>query len=642
MKLRHLVAAVAFLPVLASAQNTFTRPAYATVQDEGANLQQWSILDCVGAGITCSNDAVNRRTLVTVSTAGSVTSVATGLGLQGGPITTTGTVDLRLNASGGLVKNLGAGSNELGIGAGAITASMLGAGTYGIDISGNAATVTNGVYTTGAYADPAWITSLAASKLTGTVATANGGTAQNSSAWTGVPRVSSGTWSNLTLNDGQIIMGATGGAPAAGSLTCGGGVSCSGGANSITIGTTAGGDLSGSLLSAQVIKLYGRAVQNTNPADLNGLVWNNGASEWRPTAIVNSLLAGTGISLTGSTGNVTVANIGTLQNAYSNSSANNAKIVVDSTRNGVVVQDADGGGIGGVLFSVKTSAAAATPFSVSSTGSVVLSSSGGTITLDGSLSPSAVTTATLAGTKETLMSIGVMPSTTLSAAGGFLALVGGTGADGSGVTPGANGGTTTIAGGPGGAGTGAAAAGAGGGITVAAGSAGTSGGGGNANGGAASLSGGAGSLNGNGGAVTINGGSKAGTGTDGAVNIATIRGAPSIGNTSNISTISGGIANTHSTSAKNANYTIVVGDHYVPVTTTAGVVTVTLPAPGSTTAKRGWSVVVLDEGGSAAASNITISPSGAEKINGVAASISIASNYGWKECVTNQTDWFCR
>jgi hypothetical protein len=38
----------------------------------------------------------------------------------------------------------------------------------GVNIDGNAATVTNGVYTTGTYADPSWITSLAYSKLTGT------------------------------------------------------------------------------------------------------------------------------------------------------------------------------------------------------------------------------------------------------------------------------------------------------------------------------------------------------------------------------------------------------------------------------------------------------------------------------------------
>lgn len=55
------------------------------------------------------------------------------------------------------------------------------------DISGNAATVTNGVYTTGSYSNPTWITGLAGSKIsgnisgnaanvTGTVVVANGGT----------------------------------------------------------------------------------------------------------------------------------------------------------------------------------------------------------------------------------------------------------------------------------------------------------------------------------------------------------------------------------------------------------------------------------------------------------------------------------
>jgi hypothetical protein len=40
-------------------------------------------------------------------------------------------------------------------------------GTWGISVTGNAGTVTNGVYTTGSYANPAWITSLAWSKITG-------------------------------------------------------------------------------------------------------------------------------------------------------------------------------------------------------------------------------------------------------------------------------------------------------------------------------------------------------------------------------------------------------------------------------------------------------------------------------------------
>jgi hypothetical protein len=43
-------------------------------------------------------------------------------------------------------------------------------------ISGNAGTVTNGVYTSGSYADPSWITSLAGSKVSGNIA-GNAGTA---------------------------------------------------------------------------------------------------------------------------------------------------------------------------------------------------------------------------------------------------------------------------------------------------------------------------------------------------------------------------------------------------------------------------------------------------------------------------------
>lgn len=61
---------------------------------------------------------------------GTVTNVATGNGLTGGAITTTGTIDLLLNASGGLSKVLGAGTNELGIAALGVTNAML-AGSIG-------------------------------------------------------------------------------------------------------------------------------------------------------------------------------------------------------------------------------------------------------------------------------------------------------------------------------------------------------------------------------------------------------------------------------------------------------------------------------------------------------------------------------
>lgn len=46
-------------------------------------------------------------------------------------------------------------------------------GNWGINITGNAATVTNGVYTTSSYTNPSWITSLDYSKLIGTIPTWN-------------------------------------------------------------------------------------------------------------------------------------------------------------------------------------------------------------------------------------------------------------------------------------------------------------------------------------------------------------------------------------------------------------------------------------------------------------------------------------
>ncbi len=55
---------------------------------------------------------------------GTVTSVATGAGLIGGPITGIGTVHLNLNTSGGLSKTLGGSSNELGIAAGGISGGI--------------------------------------------------------------------------------------------------------------------------------------------------------------------------------------------------------------------------------------------------------------------------------------------------------------------------------------------------------------------------------------------------------------------------------------------------------------------------------------------------------------------------------------
>ena len=72
---------------------------------------------------------------------GGVASVGTGLGLSGGPITQSGTIDLALFATGGLTKTLGANGNQLGIAAGGVLPAMLQSNmTYPISVSGSAST----------------------------------------------------------------------------------------------------------------------------------------------------------------------------------------------------------------------------------------------------------------------------------------------------------------------------------------------------------------------------------------------------------------------------------------------------------------------------------------------------------------------
>ena len=80
--------------------------------------------------------------------------------------------------------------------------------TYAISITGNAGTVTNGVVTTGAYADPAWITSLAGSKITGNIS-GNAATATtlatartiNGVSFNGSANISVNLNNNLTFNN---------------------------------------------------------------------------------------------------------------------------------------------------------------------------------------------------------------------------------------------------------------------------------------------------------------------------------------------------------------------------------------------------------------------------------------------------------
>lgn len=70
------------------------------------------------------------------------------------------------------------------------------------NLTGNADTVTNGVYTTGSYSNPAWITSINYSKLTGTIPTWNQNTTGN--AATATAAAGSGFFTQATGSEGSI------------------------------------------------------------------------------------------------------------------------------------------------------------------------------------------------------------------------------------------------------------------------------------------------------------------------------------------------------------------------------------------------------------------------------------------------------
>jgi hypothetical protein len=117
-------------------------------------------------------------------------------------------------------------------------------GTWGINVTGTAASVPNGVVTTSSYSDPTWISSLAGSKITGnitgnaanvtgTVAVANGGTGATSAA-TALTNLGAYPASNpngYTTNTGTVT--SVSGTGSANGLSLSGTVSTSG---NITLG----------------------------------------------------------------------------------------------------------------------------------------------------------------------------------------------------------------------------------------------------------------------------------------------------------------------------------------------------------------------------------------------------------------------
>ena len=223
---------------------------------------------------------------------GTVTSVnvsggTTGLTTSGGPVTTSGTITLAgtLNvANGGTGATTAAGARtNLSVPS---TTGSGASGTWAIDITGNAATVTNGVYTTGSYADPTWITSIAGSKVTGNISGQAGSVANALTAGTGI------SYSIGTTYDGSVAVTINNSAPdQTVSLTGGTGISTSGTYPSFTITNT---------LPDQVVSLTGGTGISTSGTYPSFTVTNTA-----PDQVVSLTGAGT-TSVTGTYPNFTI------------------------------------------------------------------------------------------------------------------------------------------------------------------------------------------------------------------------------------------------------------------------------------------------------------------------------------------------
>ena len=172
----------------------------------GTTITATSSFSGSGSGLTGTASGLsiggNAATATSATTAGSVTNSITfnSSGTGGAsPVTYNGSTAPTISYN-----TIGAPSTT-GTGA---------SGTWGISISGNAATVTNGVYTTGSYSNPTWITSILGSIVSGAVASATSAT-NLSGGTTGALAYQSGVGATtfLTLGTTNYVLTAGASAP---------------------------------------------------------------------------------------------------------------------------------------------------------------------------------------------------------------------------------------------------------------------------------------------------------------------------------------------------------------------------------------------------------------------------------------------
>lgn len=123
-------------------------------------------------------------------------------------ITQGGSVNITLPATAGTLARV-EDSVYLGSTAVALNRASGALSLTDVSISGNAGTVSNGVYTTGSYADPAWITQINYTKLTGTVPTWNQNTTGNAATVTNGVYTTGNQTINGTKTFGSTVVGKT-------------------------------------------------------------------------------------------------------------------------------------------------------------------------------------------------------------------------------------------------------------------------------------------------------------------------------------------------------------------------------------------------------------------------------------------------